>query len=404
MLWQKSPQYQDMPHEQYMQTEEGKRSQNAFNQWSNSSAGFSKQASQNSQNTSGNMTGRQKKSMNMSAYAPGRAQPRPPQNYGSPYLQAGGQQDASQRNDSGYSSYQLDGGSVPGGPYNNQTSQQSSAQTLLDRYNQGQPMRINELQALARQGVQVSRGDYRNALDHGLVQQKPYSAVQNVQPAGGGYDAWKQNAGVSGTPNLRQMQDYIAQSKRDRRSPMSQTANRPQQDGGYGSRIGKEGPQWGDFRDYDNDMTDDRYQRGPGQAQVHLPGNPYQSWAQRPMVPQGMQPLGDGVRDTTTWQRPFVISGTSNDGAGMPPSFNTSMTDQYGMPTTQEQYWPQQQAFVQSMLGRLAAVPTGTYLGHGAPPPEFGATPSMNAQDMWGQAGQAVQQGWQNPLAGLFSF
>lgn len=33
MLWQKSPQYADMPHDQYMQTEEGKRSQQAFQQW-----------------------------------------------------------------------------------------------------------------------------------------------------------------------------------------------------------------------------------------------------------------------------------------------------------------------------------------------------------------------------------
>lgn len=33
MLWQKSPQYANMPHEQYMQTEEGKRSQQAFQQW-----------------------------------------------------------------------------------------------------------------------------------------------------------------------------------------------------------------------------------------------------------------------------------------------------------------------------------------------------------------------------------
>ena len=33
MLWQKSPQYAGMPHEQYMQTAEGKKSQQAFQQW-----------------------------------------------------------------------------------------------------------------------------------------------------------------------------------------------------------------------------------------------------------------------------------------------------------------------------------------------------------------------------------
>jgi hypothetical protein len=33
MLWKKSPQYGNMPHEQYMQTAEGKKSQQAFQQW-----------------------------------------------------------------------------------------------------------------------------------------------------------------------------------------------------------------------------------------------------------------------------------------------------------------------------------------------------------------------------------
>lgn len=33
MLWQKSPQYANMPHADYMRTEEGKRSQQAFQQW-----------------------------------------------------------------------------------------------------------------------------------------------------------------------------------------------------------------------------------------------------------------------------------------------------------------------------------------------------------------------------------
>lgn len=35
MQWQKSPQYANMPHDQYMQTEEGRRAQQAFANWEN---------------------------------------------------------------------------------------------------------------------------------------------------------------------------------------------------------------------------------------------------------------------------------------------------------------------------------------------------------------------------------
>lgn len=47
MQWMKSPQYANMPHEQYMQTDEGRRSTQAFTQWDNwlNARGGGKQAS-----------------------------------------------------------------------------------------------------------------------------------------------------------------------------------------------------------------------------------------------------------------------------------------------------------------------------------------------------------------------
>jgi len=44
MQWQRSPQYKDMPHAEYMQTEEGKQSQKAFTDWGNWMRGGTTQA------------------------------------------------------------------------------------------------------------------------------------------------------------------------------------------------------------------------------------------------------------------------------------------------------------------------------------------------------------------------
>lgn len=225
---------------------------------------------------------------------------------------------------------------------------------------------------------------------------------QQPSQRGGSYDAWKQSAGVQGTPNLRQMQDYIAQNKRSRKSPMAQTANQPQAGGGYGSFIGREGPQWGDFRDSDNDNTDDRWQTGPGQASQQFQDGGMGGYGFQRNPTQQWSDTGVSYNPSTGQATRNNVGNVANSAAGRPPSFNTSMTDQYGMPTTQEQYWPQQQAFMQSMIDRLGQIQTGTYLGPGAPPSDFGATPAMDFPSMWSQAGGLVQQGWQNPMMGMF--
>lgn len=80
------------------------------------------------------------------------------------------------------------------------------------------------------------------------------------------------------------------------------------------------------------------------------------------------------------------------------PPFSSTMFDAFGNQTTPEQFYPQQQAMVSQIFGRLGQMDSGTYLGPGSPPPTWGRIPDFNYGEMWDQAGQMVQQGWQNPL------
>jgi hypothetical protein len=106
-----------------------------------------------------------------------------------------------------------------------------------------------------------------------------------------------------------------------------------------------------DFRDSDGDGIDDRNQAGPGQpppaftAQTNYA--PPQSFVMpTPMNPQGM------------------------------PDFR------------------QRDAFIASINNSL-----GQQMSFGAPTPQ---PPQLNFPSLWQQAGQMVNNGWQNPLAGLF--
>lgn len=80
------------------------------------------------------------------------------------------------------------------------------------------------------------------------------------------------------------------------------------------------------------------------------------------------------------------------------PPFRSEMFDQYGNPTTPEQFYPQQQAMVGRMYDQFKKMDTGTYLGQGAPPPSWGQVKPLDIQSLWNQAGKDVQAGWQNPF------
>jgi hypothetical protein len=78
-----------------------------------------------------------------------------------------------------------------------------------------------------------------------------------------------------------------------------------------------------------------------------------------------------------------------------PQPFQQRMTDWTGRPIDPSQGFAQRGAFVQNINQSRAQHAAGWGQGnYRAPPKNFGA--------MWGQAGDMAQQGWQNPLSGLF--
>jgi hypothetical protein len=89
----------------------------------------------------------------------------------------------------------------------------------------------------------------------------------------------------------------------------------------------------------------------------------------------------------------------ANDPYGKPPPFVSTMTDMFGNPTTADQFYPQQDAFIAQLLERMGQIQGGTWLGQGPPPQDFGRRPDMNFGDMWNQGGQMVNDGWRNPFS-----
>jgi hypothetical protein len=83
----------------------------------------------------------------------------------------------------------------------------------------------------------------------------------------------------------------------------------------------------------------------------------------------------------------------------MPPQVQTQMTDIFGNPTTPDQYFPQQDAFVAQHINRLGQNQSGTYLGQGAPPADWGRPQPFDINNLWGNAGDMIQGGWRNPFA-----
>lgn len=84
-----------------------------------------------------------------------------------------------------------------------------------------------------------------------------------------------------------------------------------------------------------------------------------------------------------------------------PPPFEASASVQGGAPMPLDQFASQQSALIQRLneeRGRQAAQ-SGVYAA--AEIPQF-YQPSRDFAAMWGQAGNMVQGGWTNPLAGLF--
>jgi hypothetical protein len=89
-------------------------------------------------------------------------------------------------------------------------------------------------------------------------------------------------------------------------------------------------------------------------------------------------------------KRPGLLRRKSGQTTLQPQSFvmPTPMTPQ-GMPD-----FRQRDAFIASINNSL-----GQQMSFGTPTPQ---PPQLNFPTLWQQAGQMVNNGWQNPLAGLF--
>jgi hypothetical protein len=89
-----------------------------------------------------------------------------------------------------------------------------------------------------------------------------------------------------------------------------------------------------------------------------------------------------------------------NSQGGQQPPFTQTMQTPFGQ-MNPNQYYQQRDAFIQTANDQMGQYMAngGVYQGQGAPPPTWGQQPQFNPMQMWGQAGDMVQQGWQNPYA-----
>lgn len=86
--------------------------------------------------------------------------------------------------------------------------------------------------------------------------------------------------------------------------------------------------------------------------------------------------------------------------AQRPPAFEQSQQTPWGQ-MSPSAYSQQQAAFVSGVNNQMGQYmgSAGVYQGQGAPPSSWGQAPQWNPNQLWSQAGSAVQQGWQNQLA-----
>jgi len=113
-------------------------------------------------------------------------------------------------------------------------------------------------------------------------------------------------------------------------------------------------------------------------------------------------PLAGGYT-TNTPSTPGSAQSIQPPSQGTPygaPGFTQQMTTPWGQ-MEPNQFYRQRDAFIQSandQAGRSMAT-GGVYGGQGAPPASWGQPMQFNPNQMWSQAGQMVQDGYQNPFS-----
>jgi len=155
--------------------------------------------------------------------------------------------------------------------------------------------------------------------------------------------------------------------------------------GGFGGQKSQAQPQKPSWQKQDGSFDYMGWMNSPGRYSPDA----QQAWQQagspksfRPGQAQPIQPQSQGS--------PY----------GQQPPFTQTMQTPFGQ-MNPNQYYQQRDAFIQTANDQMGQYMAngGVYQGQGAPPPTWGQQPQFNPMQMWGQAGDMVQQGWQNPYA-----
>ena len=143
----------------------------------------------------------------------------------------------------------------------------------------------------------------------------------------------------------------------------------------------------------------------PPTAQPRVPTSPLArplvvDYEYRPPAPSPAQPIQPPSQGTPyAPMQPFAFTfGGEGEGnlANMPedqrpPGFTASYTDPFGNQASQPQF-AQRDALIEMLNQQMLPYQMGQQQG----------APTFNLPAMWGQAGDMVNAGWTNPLAGLF--
>lgn len=141
-----------------------------------------------------------------------------------------------------------------------------------------------------------------------------------------------------------------------------------------------------------------------GQAQSRPPqqqGTPYgqsfnyTEWLQqgRPESQSQAWQQAGSPKSRPTGMQSYAQQGGYQAYAPQQPAFTQTLQTPYGQ-MNPNQYYQQRDAFIQTANDQM-----GQYMANAGTGQSPGAPPQFNPQQMWGQAGQMVEQGWQNPYA-----
>lgn len=217
-------------------------------------------------------------------------------------------------------------------------------------------------------------------------------------------------------PSVPMMQNYAPGQAKPQQSPYATSTPYGGQAGGqqapgYGSPQGQRGQmRTADFRDRDGDRVDDRDQDGAGMPAYGRPSQP-QDWG------MGLPPGAQVQMPLRGWgQPPLTQYYAGSSPSGQPPSPQPSLT-QYTAPgnplpgptsrpapfqsttrnfdgtTSEMPNFQQRDAFISQINNQLGEMQNQSWQQPGMGAPQF------NFPQMWGQAGEMVQQGFQNPFA-----